>query len=120
MTRLTMPPAVRGAYRAEIDAGRAVAVAGDVTAAWSHLERAHVIAQPFPVSHVGSHVAQLRLGWRTRDRIEVAGQLVRIVVAGPASMVGRIPVGNDGRARTPLRATAPVPDDLVAVLEGAP
>lgn len=117
MTRLTMPSAVRAAYRNEVNAGRLANDAGDVTAAWSHLERAHLLAQPFPVAHIGSHIAQLRLGWRTRDRTEVAGQVVRIVVAGPASVVGRIPVGNDGRARTPLRATAPVPADLVAVFE---
>lgn len=119
MTRLAMPAVVRSAYRHEINAGRASIGAGDVTAAWSHLERAHVLAQPFPVAHVGSHIAQLRLGFRTRDRAEVAGQVVRVVVAGPASVIGRVPVGNDGRARTPLRATAPMPEDLVEILEGA-
>ena len=118
MTRLRMPPAVRDTYHDEVRAGRAAAGAGDLTAAWSHLERAHVVAQPFPVAHIGSHVAQLTLGWRTRDRTEVAGQLIRLAVAGPASVVGRIPVGNDGRARTPLRATATVPADLAAILEG--
>lgn len=120
MTRLAMPSAVRAAYHDEIGAGRSAADAGDVAAAWSHLERAHVLAQSFPVAHVGSHVAQLRLGWRTRDWTEVAGQLIRIAVAGPASMVGRIPLGNDGRARTPLSATAPVPADLAAIIEGPP
>ena len=76
MTRVVMPSAVRAAYRDEIDSGRVAAHAGDVTAAWSHFERAHVLAQPSPA-------------------------------------------GNDGRARTPLLATAPVPADLAAVLEGA-
>ena len=104
----------------EIGASRRAAAAGDATTAWSHLERAHVLAQPFPVAHVGSHVAQLRLGWRTRDRTEVAGQLIRIAVAAPASIAGRVPLGNDGRARTPLRATAPVPADLVEIIDGAP
>lgn len=118
MTRLTMPTVVRDTYRNEIRAGRVAIDVGDVTAAWSHLERAHVLAQPFPVAHIGSHLAQLSLGWRTRDRTEVTGQLIRVAVAGPASVVGRIPVGNDGRARTPLRATAPVPADLAAILEG--
>lgn len=119
MTRLAMPSAVRTSYREEVQASRRADDAGHVTTAWSHLERAHILAQPFPVAHIGSHVAQLRLGWRTRDRTEVAGQVIRILVAGPASVVGRIPVGNDGRARTPLRATAPVPADLVSILEGA-
>lgn len=91
----------------------------DPGGAWHHLERAHILAQPFVIAHVGSHIAMLRLALQTRDRTEVCGQLVRIVLAGPASLVGRVPVGNTGRARTPLNATRPVPDDLAAVLAQA-
>jgi hypothetical protein len=114
--RLRMPEGVRTAYRAERRQAISAEAAGDVEGAWAHLERAHVLAQPFVVAHTGSHVAQLGLAVRRRDRTEVAGQVVRVLVAGPASLVGRIPTGNDGRARTPLRATAPVPPDLAAVL----
>ena len=115
MKPLHMTEGVRSAYRRE----RTGAVAGtrndDVATAWRHLERAHVLAQPLPVAHVGSHVAQLLLGIRAHDRRQVAGQLVRIVVAGPASLVGRVPTGNTGRAALPLRATAPVSADIAAV-----
>lgn len=114
-----MPGPVRSAYRDERRSAAGAIGAGDLRAAWRHLERAHVLAQPFPVAHTGSHVAQLALGVRSRDRREVLGQVVRIAVAGPGSLVGRIPVGNSGRAGVPLRATAPVPADLARLLEAA-
>jgi hypothetical protein len=111
--RVRMSSVVRVAYARE----RALATsAPDPPTAWRHLERAHVLAQPFVVAHVGSHAAMLRKAVGERDRTEIGGQLVRIVLAGPASAVGRIPVGNPGRARVPLHAEAPVPADLASIL----
>jgi hypothetical protein len=113
VVRIRMSNTVRVAYVNE----RALATsAPNPTTAWRHLERAHVLAQPFVVAHVGSHWAMLRRAVGERDRTEVVGQLVRVVLAGPASAVGRIPVGNPGRARIPLDAEAPVPADLASIL----
>ena len=103
----------RAAYDAERTAASAALINGDRDRAWRHLERAHVVAQPFPVAHVGSHVVMLRLGWRLRDRHEVLGQIVRIVVAAPGSAFGKYPKGNTGRAKVPLREEMPIPPDLV-------
>jgi hypothetical protein len=58
----------------------------------------------------------LGVAWRERDRREVTGQLVRLVVAGPGSATGRYPVGNSGRARVPATLPMPLPDDLAALL----
>jgi hypothetical protein len=110
---LRMTPLVHAAYRRE----RALAgAATDAGTRWHHLERAHVLAQPFVVAHVGSHVAMLRRAVDERDRTEIVGQVIRVVLAGPASAVGRIPVGNPGRARVPLGAKRPVPPDLASLL----
>jgi hypothetical protein len=110
---LRMAPAPRAAYAQE----RSLAAsAADTTSAWHHLERAHVLAQPFVIAHVGSHVAMLRRAVVERDGTEVVGQVVRIVLAGPASAVGKIPTGNPGRARVPLAAERAVPADLAAIL----
>ncbi|MCY7299080.1 MAG: DUF3703 domain-containing protein, partial [Ilumatobacteraceae bacterium] len=75
------------------------------------------MSQPWSFDHVLVHSAMLRQGWRERDRIEVRGQVIRLVVAGPGSFVNHYPVGNSGRAR--VRATLPMPitdDDLRTVL----
>jgi hypothetical protein len=87
---------------------------------WRHLERAHVLSQPWALDHVRVHAAMLRRAWHERDGIELRGQLLRLVVAGPGSLVNRYPVGNNGRAR--VSATAPMPigdDDVRAALIAA-
>ena len=44
---------------------------------------------------------------RRRERREVLGQLVRLVLAGPGSLTRRYPVGNTRGAFAPM----PTPDD---------
>ena len=90
---------------------------GTVDRAWGLLEEAHVLSQPWAWPHIKVHAAMLRLGWRTRDRREVAGQLVRIVVAGPGSLTGRYPEGNTGRADVPATRPMPVADELRGLLD---
>lgn len=102
----------------ELAAARA-AVDGDPVG-WQHLERAHVLSQPWAWDHVRVHGAMLGRAWRARDRVEARGQLFRLVVAGPGSLVKRYPIGNTGRAR--VSATAPMPiidDDIRAALVAA-
>ena len=112
-----MPAAVAERLRADWVSARDQARAADVVGAWALLEDAHVLSQPWAWPHVKVHVAMLALGWRTRDRREVAGQLLRIVVAGPGSVTGRYPEGNTGRASVPATQPMPVPDDLRMLLE---
>ena len=59
----------------------------------------------------------LGYGIRHRDRREVAGQLVRSLVAGPGSALGRYPLGNTGGADVSAVAPMPIPADLQAVLD---
>jgi hypothetical protein len=87
---------------------------------WRHLERAHVLSQPWAFDHVAVHAAMIRRAWRERDQTEIRGQLIRLVVAGPGSLLTRYPVGNTGRAR--VAATTPMPitdDDVVELLAAA-
>jgi len=64
--------------------------------------------------HVGIHLRMLRLAIVRRDRQEVAGQLLRTVMAGPGSYSGQVPLGDTGRARAP--SPGPVPQDIRTVL----
>lgn len=107
-----MPPATRDRFEQELRSARSQ----PASEAWAALERAHVLSQPWAGPHVRSHVAMLRLAVRVRDPREVLGQVVRALLAGPASLAGRIPTGNDGRARTPLTARQPVDPELAELL----
>ena len=98
---------------------RAARRRGDVEDEWRHLERAHVLSQPMAGRHVRTHVAMLGYGLRRRDRREIIGQIVRLVVAAPGTWTGRYPVGNTGGANVSALKPMPIPDDLQAVLNGA-
>ena len=117
MTRRATPVAVAERLGADMASARAAVRDGDEGAAWAVLEEAHVLSQPWAWPHIKVHAAMLALGWRTRNRAEVAGQLLRIVVAGPGSLTGRYPEGNTGRASVPATQPMAVPGDLRALLE---
>jgi hypothetical protein len=111
----TAPPdreALRRAWAMEHAAARVARAERDAPREWHHLERAHVLSQPIATAHVRTHLAMLAHGLRRRDRREIAGQVVRLLVAGPGSLSGRYPVGNTGGADVSALAPMPIPDDL--------
>ena len=86
---------------------------------WRHLERAHILSQPMAVPHIRTHLDMLSYAVRRRDPRELAGQLFRLVVAGPGSLTGRYPVGNTGGANVSAFRPMPIPDDLRQLLDVA-
>jgi hypothetical protein len=100
------------AYAAEVAAAAEARSRSAVHEEWRHLERAHIVSQPIAILHVGCHARMLGYGLRHRDRREITGQVLRIVVAGPGSLLGRYPVGNTGGADVPATQPMPIPDDL--------
>ena len=110
-----MPEHLRSAYTAEMTAARH---ADDDTRRWRHLERAHIISQPYPWPHTHNHIAMLGLALRQRDRREAFGQIIRIIVAAPGSALGRYPEGNTGRTEAGIMTAMPIPSDLAEIIEG--
>ena len=104
------------AWRLERDAAREARRRGDVATEWHHLERAHILSQPRALLHLVTHVAMLAAAARRRDGREVAGQLVRTLLAAPGSISGRYPVGNTGGADVSALRPMPIPDDLQELL----
>ena len=105
----TLTPALKNLYDREMVSAR---TATDPDARWAHLERAHIVSQPYPWLHTRNHVAMFTLAVRQHDRREALGQVVRIIVAAPGSLAGRYPEGNTGRTRAGLMTPMPVPTDL--------
>jgi hypothetical protein len=89
----------------------------DLSTAWAHLERAHILSQPMAGRHVRTHLAMLRFAVRTVRGHEVAGQLFRTAVAAPGTWSGRYPLGNTGGADVSAFAPMPVPADLQRLFE---
>lgn len=89
----------------------------DFISAMNSLERAHILAQYFPVAHTIVHWKMLVLGFKTKNSKEIIAQIVRILVAGIGSVTGRIPVGNLGSARIPIFQFMEIPDDLKKIID---
>ncbi len=92
--------------------------AGDLVAAFHHLERAHILGQRDTRAHVRVHRAMLRVGWTLKDRRQVLGQFSRIVTAALFSRIW-VPEGNTGGARVSAFAPMPIPKDLRHLLDDA-
>lgn len=103
----------RELYDREMGAAKAAASTEE---RWLHLERAHIVSQPYPWLHTRNHASMLYLAVRQRDRREALGQLIRVIVAAPGSLTGRYPPGNTGRAAVGLLAPMAIPADLLAEL----
>ena len=84
---LTTPPDIARAYRHERELASDARRRRDDPKAWHHLERAHIVAQPWPRPHTTSHLAMLTMALRQRNPRETLGQLVRVIVGGPASVL---------------------------------
>ena len=111
---------LRDAWSNELAAARAARQQDDDTQEWRHLQRAHVLSQPIAGLHLKTHLAMLGSPVRRRDGHEIAGQLFRLIVAAPGSWSGRYPVGNTGGSDVSAFLEMPIPDDLGALLVGAP
>ena len=111
------PAAIRQAWADERTAARRARADGDPFREFHHLERAHILSQPFAVLHIRTHVAMLGFGIRSRDRREVTGQLLRLLVAGPGTR--RCGATRSATPAAPaVSAVEPmdIPTDLQAVL----
>jgi hypothetical protein len=105
------------AIRTEVARYRAAAQIGDIGAAWWALERAHILSQPILRWHLRVHGAMFVYALRCLDPIEATGQFARLLLAPIGTLTGRIPMGNNGRARVNAFAPMPIPDDLHALIE---
>ena len=111
-----MPETLRPYYNQELQDYEDCLEQGAVSAAWRHLERAHILGQPYPREHTVAHAKMLAFGVRTKNTREIIGQLPRLLVGGIKSWAGTIPVGNTGGANvSPIRPMA-IPADLKQIM----
>lgn len=112
-----MPQTLIPYYQKELSAYQVSWQQGRVSDAWRHLERAHILGQPYSIQHNQVHWMMLLFGFKTKNLKEIVGQLPRLLVGGVKSWIGVIPIGNTGGANvSPLRSM-PMPEDLKKIME---
>lgn len=107
----------RRVITAEMAAYRSAEALGNHDLAWRHLERVHIIAQPFWGLHLASHGAMLAFAIRQRDWSEALGQIFRLLLAPIGALTGKLPIGNTGRSTVSAFQPMPIPPDLLELLQ---
>jgi hypothetical protein len=105
---------IRPHVQAELGNARAAECVGNTHAAFSFLERAHILGQASTLEHVRVHWHMLLWGIRQRDARECIGQLLRLVGAATKTAVGLVPHGNTGGTNVSPFKRMPVPAELAA------
>jgi len=111
-----MPKGIKVHFRHELDLYKIELNKGNLQAAWRHLERSHILGQPWPREHSQVHWMMLKFGFRIKDAKEILGQIPRLLIGGVKSFVGKIPVGNTGGANVPPLRSMEIPKDLLSIL----
>jgi hypothetical protein len=93
--------------------------AQSVNTRWQLLEAAHVVGQAQLKPHLQTHAMMLMLAWETHDLKELMGQLFRLVLVPIGHWLGRLPLGNPGRANVNAFKPMTVRPDLLALIQSA-
>ena len=112
-----MPSALKPFYQEEVQDAAAAFAQNNLQQSWQHLERAHILGQPYPYEHSLVHWKMLQFGIKTKNTKEIIGQLPRLLVGGVKSFVGKIPVGNTGGANVPPLQPMQIPNDLLLIIK---
>ena len=115
-----MNPVQRAAFRMEINLAKTLIVQGSLPAAFSHLERAHILGQEFVVPHVVSHWLMLTVEFRRGRGMAVIGQVMRIILGMLGSAVGLVPVGNSGGTDVSMFKRVAIAPELQGFIDGVP
>ena len=110
---------IRPYVQAELEAAASANQAGLPEMAFRHLERAHVLAQAAATEHSRVHWHMLRFALRHRLPGEAIGQALRLLLAGPLTVLGAIPIGNTGGSAVSGFQHMPLPADLQQLIDDA-
>jgi hypothetical protein len=93
--------------------------ATDTQAQWDLLSAAHIAGQTGLILHWRTHIAMLSLAWQERNWAECAGQLLRLALVPIGQTLGRLPLGNTGRADVNALKPMPVSPHLQRLIDNA-
>ncbi|MBB6326640.1 hypothetical protein FHS59_002268 [Algoriphagus iocasae] len=115
----SIPQKLNSYFELELEKYRQEFKNGNLTLAWNHLERAHIIGQKYPFEHSYVHWKMLQFGIHIKSTKEVFGQIPRLIFGGVKSFVGKIPVGNPGGANVPPLKPFPIHPELQEIFQKA-
>ena len=112
-----MPGSLKPFFLEELEIAKNYLSNKNFTASCHHLERAHILGQPYPYHHTLVHWKMFLFGIKIKDLKEIVGQIPRLLVGGIKSFVGEIPVGNTGGANVPPLQKMEIPAELQKIID---
>ena len=80
--------------------------------AFSHLERIHIVSQPFPIEHTMTHLRMLKFSALTLRPFEILVQTLYSLFSFKFSILNIFPQGNTGGANAITKGKMKIPNDL--------
>lgn len=114
--KTVIPDGLKKHYIKELELYRISLLKSNLSKAWHHLERSHILGQSYPYEHTYSHWLMLKFGLRQKNLKEVLGQILRLVVGGWKSFIDHVPTGNTGGSDVPPLKRMKLPIDLEKIL----
>lgn len=112
----SIPSALKPFFEKELLDAKSNFKQGKFQQSWRHLERSHILAQPYPLNHTYVHWKMFLFGIQTKNIKEILGQIPRLLLGGVKSFVGNIPIGNTGGANVPPLKPMEIPQDLLTII----
>lgn len=103
--------------RSLVTEAEAASARGEASKAWALLAKAHVISQPVAWPHTVVHWKMLSLALRRHNVKEILGQLFRLSVAAPGSVLKKYPKGNPGTSDVIAFQAMPVSTEVQSLID---
>lgn len=84
--------------------------------AFQHLERIHIISQPFPLAHTLIHLRMLKFAMLRFKPIEILVQFMYSLFSAKFSLLHIFPLGNTGGANALKKGRMEIPEDLLSII----
>jgi hypothetical protein len=84
--------------------------------AFEHLERVHIVSQPFPVEHTLTHLRMLKFALLTFRPLEIIVQTLYSLFSFKFSLLNIFPQGNTGGANAIIKGRMEIPTDIQQIL----
>lgn len=108
---------IRTAFDREIASADAAEKAGNLQAAFAHMERAHIVGQRYFLIHMIAHLRMLSVATLRHDKREIRGQFLRLFAVVPGYLLGWVPKGNTGGANVSALKPMSIPGDIAPLLQ---
>ncbi|MFQ4139233.1 DUF3703 domain-containing protein [Nodosilinea sp. PGN35] len=113
-----MKAIIRQHFESELARAKSATAAQNFEAAWTALQRAHMLGQRDAIAHTIAHWHMLTLAWRQQDLKEIKGHIIPTLLAFPLTLLfGQIRQLRGGKANPNYADNSSTPEDIQQLLQ---